>query len=140
MTDAAITERTGSGVGADAPASRVSDFVQLLKPRVMTLVVFTGVVGLLIAPGTLHPVLAAVAVLCIAVGSGAAGAVNMWYDRDIDSVMARTAERPIPTGRVEPGDAPVFSGGLAMFSLVALGLATTRCVPALLAGASLVEH
>src|SRR3546814_21126055 len=64
--------------------SRVSDFVQLLKPRVLTLVVVTGVVGLLIAPGALHPVLAAVAVLCIAVGSGAAGAVNMWYDRDIE--------------------------------------------------------
>src|SRR3546814_7897410 len=104
----------------------------------MTLVVFTGVVGLLIAPGTLHPVLAAVAVLCIAVGSGAAGAVNMWYDRDIDSVMARTAERPIPTGRVEPGDALVFGGVLAMFSVALLGLATTWVAAGLLAGAILV--
>ena len=72
----------------------VGDYIAILKPRVMSLVVFTGFVGLFLAPGHLHPVLAAVAVLCIAVGAGASGAINMWYDRDIDAVMRRTAGRP----------------------------------------------
>ena len=81
---------TVQGKTAFAVDSRVQDFFQLLKPRVMSLVVFTGLVGLLLAPGSLHPVLAGVALLCIAVGAGAAGAINMWYDRDIDAKMQRT--------------------------------------------------
>jgi protoheme IX farnesyltransferase len=105
-------------------SSEVRDWVALLKPRVMTLVVFTGLVGLLVAPGSLHPVLGAVAVLCIAVGAGAAGAINMWYDRDIDAVMRRTATRPIPAGRIEPGAALGYGIILSVASVVVLGLAT----------------
>ena len=120
-----------------APVSGVGDFVQLLKPRVMSLVVFTGVVGLVIAPGALHPVLAIIAVLCIAIGSGAAGAINMWYDRDIDAIMERTARRPIPAGRVAPNDALVFGGLLALLSVGLLGLATNWVAGGLLASAIL---
>ena len=80
----------------------------------MTLVVFTGLIGLLIAPGHLHPVLAFTAVLCIAVAAGACGAINMWYDRDIDAVMRRTRNRPIPAGRIEPGAALGFGVTLAV--------------------------
>ena len=105
-------------------SSEVRDWVALLKPRVMTLVVFTGLVGLLVAPGSLHPVLSAVAILCIAVGAGAAGAINMWYDRDIDAVMRRTATRPIPAGRVEAGAALGYGITLGAASVVVLGLAT----------------
>ena len=78
----------------------VGDYLALLKPRVMSLVIFTALVGLLIAPGGIHPVLGAVAILCIAVGAGASGALNMWYDADIDAIMSRTARRPIPGWRL----------------------------------------
>jgi len=128
-------ERRGGTVAEQV--SGVGDFVQLLKPRVMSLVVFTGVVGLVIAPGALHPVLAIVAILCIAVGSGAAGAINMWYDRDIDAVMERTAKRPIPAGRVTPDDALVFGGLLSLFSVGLLGLTTNWVAAGLLAAAIL---
>ena len=83
----------------------VGDYLALLKPRVMSLVVFTALVGLVIAPGHLHPVLAFTALLCIAVGAGASGALNMWYDADIDALMTRTRGRPIPQGRVTPAEA-----------------------------------
>ena len=107
MSDRLIT--TGAaGPLAFAGESDVRDFVALLKPRVMSLVVFTGAVGLYLAPGHLHPVLAAIAILCIAVGAGAAGAINMWYERDIDAVMTRTRERPIPAGRMDPAEALAF--------------------------------
>ena len=99
----------------------------------MSLVVFTGLVGLVIAPGAIHPVIAAMAVLCIAVGSGAAGAINMWYDRDIDAVMARTAHRPIPTGRVAPGEALGFGVFLAVASVAMMGLMVNWVAGALLA-------
>ncbi len=122
---------------SEAPAefanSTVGDWIALLKPRVMTLVVFTGVVGLLVAPGHLHPVLAIAAVLCIAVGAGAAGAINMWYDRDIDAVMRRTASRPIPAGRIEPGEALGFGVVLAVASVLVMGLATNAAAAAALA-------
>src|SRR3954447_529914 len=78
----------------------VADYIALLKPRVMSLVIFTALVGLVIAPGHVHPVLAFTSLLCIAVGAGASGALNMWYESDIDALMTRTANRPIPRGRV----------------------------------------
>ena len=106
------------------------DYLKLLKPRVMSLVVFSGLAGLLLAPGTIHPILAVVAVLCIAVGSGAAGAINMWYDRDIDAVMERTKLRPIPNGRIAPGDALGFGIVLAVGSVAIMGL--TVSIPAAL--------
>ena len=122
----------------EAPAAAIScaevgDFVALLKPRVMSLVVFTGFAGLLVAPGAIHPLLAAVAVLCIAVGAGAAGAINMWYDRDIDAVMARTCKRPIPAGRVQPAEALAFGVVLSLFSVMLMGLALNWTAAVLLA-------
>ena len=117
----------------DIDASSVGDWIALLKPRVMTLVVFTGIVGLIVAPGQLHPVLAFTAVLCIAVGAGAAGAINMWYDRDIDAVMRRTARRPIPAGRILPGEALGFGVFLAVASVLVMGLATNLAAAAGLA-------
>ena len=111
----------------------VGDYVALLKPRVMSLVVFTGCVGLYLAPGHIHPILAMVAVLCIAVGAGASGAINMWYDRDIDAVMKRTQDRPIPAGRMAPGDALGFGCVLAAASVFVMGLAVNWAAAGLLA-------
>lgn len=108
---------TYSTLKSDATAV---DYWQLLKPRVMSLVVFTGLVGLLLAPGTIHPVIALAAILCIAVGSGAAGAINMWFERDIDSLMERTKERPLPTGKIQPGEALGFGVTLALGSVVVM--------------------
>src|ERR1051326_3806786 len=111
----------------------VADYVQILKPRVMSLVVFTGFVGLAVAPGHLHPVLAAIAMLCIAVGAGASGAINMWYDRDIDAIMSRTCARPIPAGRVEPAEAAGFGVVLAIASVGLMALAVNLLAAGLLA-------
>ena len=110
-----------------------SDYFALLKPRVMSLVVFTALVGLAVAPGSLHPVTAFTALLCIAVGAGAAGALNMWYDADIDAVMTRTSSRPIPAGRVKPGEALAFGLTLAGFSVMTLGVLVNVYAAALLA-------
>ena len=111
----------------------VGDYVEILKPRVMSLVVFTGFVGLAVAPGHLHPVLEMVAVLCIAVGAGASGAINMWYDRDIDAVMRRTASRPLPAGRMLPGEALGFGVVLAAGAVAVMGLAVNWLAAELLA-------
>ena len=111
----------------------VGDFFQLMKPRVMSLVVFTALVGLVAAPGHIHPVLAVIAILCIAVGAGASGALNMWYDADIDAKMARTAGRPIPRGRVTADEALTFGIVLAAFSVMTLGLIVNAVAGALLA-------
>jgi heme o synthase len=100
----------------------VEDYLALLKPRVMSLVVFTALVGLMIAPAPVHPVIGFASLLCIAIGAGAAGALNMWYDADVDAVMKRTRERPIPSGRVQPGEALAFGMTLAAGSVVVLGL------------------
>jgi protoheme IX farnesyltransferase len=116
-----------------AAAAGVAEYLEILKPRVMVLVVFTGLVGLSLAPGHLHPVLAAVAVLCIAVGAGSAGAINMWYDRDIDALMRRTARRPLPTGRMMPGEALGFGVVLGAGAVVVMGLALNSVAAALLA-------
>jgi heme o synthase len=100
------------------------DFYELLKPRVMQLVVFTALVGLVIAPGTINPFIALVAVIAIAIGGGASGALNMWYDADIDAVMSRTKSRPIPSGRIASNDVLVFGVVLSVLSVMTLGLAT----------------
>jgi protoheme IX farnesyltransferase len=121
----------------ETEGARVSDFLQLLKPRVMSLVVFSGAAGMIAAPGHLHPLLAAVAVLCIAVGAGAAGAINMWYDRDIDALMSRTCHRPIPAGRVEPAEAAGFGVVLAIGAVALMGLAVSWLAAGLLAMAIL---
>ncbi|MGH7034068.1 MAG: heme o synthase [Stellaceae bacterium] len=121
---------------AAAPASgsaAVGDYIALLKPRVMSLVVFTGWAGLYLAPGHLNPVLSFTAVLCIAVAAGAAGAINMWYDRDIDAVMERTRNRPLPAGRMTPGNALGFGAVLAVASVLMMGLALNLVAAALLA-------
>jgi len=115
------------------PGAAVADYVEILKPRVMSLVTFTGLVGLVVAPGHLHPVLAAVAVLCIAVGAGAAGAINMWYERDIDALMRRTAGRPLPAGRMMPGEALGFGAVLATGAVLVMGLAANWVAAELLA-------
>jgi protoheme IX farnesyltransferase len=106
--------------------ARLPDFVALMKPRVMALAVFTAIVGLAIASGHLDPLLAAIAIIGIAVGAGAAGALNMWYDADIDAVMARTARRPIPRGRISRAEALVF--GLAL-PAVPLRLSRSQSYP-----------
>ena len=111
----------------------VGDYIELMKPRVMSLVVFTALVGLIVAPVPMHPVMTFTALLCIAVGAGAAGALNMWYDADIDARMARTAGRPIPRGRVTPGEVAGFGFTLAVFSVVSLGLLVNVLAAALLA-------
>ncbi|MBL0929272.1 MAG: protoheme IX farnesyltransferase [Alphaproteobacteria bacterium] len=111
-----------------------ADFVALLKPRVMSLVVFTGLVGLMLAPNSaLHPFEAAVAILCIAVGAGAAGAINMWYDRDIDALMSRTKDRPIPAGAVDADEALAFGIVLSIASVVTMTLVANLAAGALLA-------
>ena len=124
-------ELTAGAAPIDGPA--IGDFVALLKPRVMSLVVFTAAAGMVLAPGALHPVLAAIAMLCIAVGAGAAGAINMWYDRDIDAVMVRTSARPLPAGRMTPGDALGFGAVLGVGSVSVMALAVNWTAAALLA-------
>jgi heme o synthase len=109
------------------------DFLALTKPRVMTLVVFTGLCGLLVAPVPLHPVLAFTAILCIALGAGAAAALNQWYEADIDALMKRTAARPLPAGRMEREAALHFGVGLAFFSVLLMGVATNWFAAAILA-------
>ena len=111
----------------------VADYFALLKPRVMSLVIFTALVGIVAAPGSIHPWLAAVALLAIAVGAGAAGALNMWYDADIDAVMQRTRSRPVPRGAILPGEALGFGLTLAVGSVLALGLLVNAVAGALLA-------
>jgi protoheme IX farnesyltransferase len=111
----------------------VEDYVALLKPRVMSLVVFTALVGLLVAPGHVHPVIGFTALLCIAIGAGASGALNMWYDADIDAVMTRTLRRPIPAGRVQPGEALAFGSLLAVGSVLVFGVLVNWFAAALLA-------
>ena len=111
----------------------VGDYLELMKPRVMSLAVFTALVGLLIAPIHPHPVIAFTALICIAVGAGAAGALNMWYDADIDALMERTSARPVPAGRVAPGEALAFGVTLAVGSVVVLGLLVNVIAAALLA-------
>jgi protoheme IX farnesyltransferase len=124
---------SGAGRRAEPSLAGAGDYLALMKPRVMSLVVFTALVGLAVAPGHIHPVIAFTALLCIAVGAGAAGALNMWFDADIDAVMTRTARRPVPMGRVQPGEALAFGLTLAAFAVTVLGLLINVLAAALLA-------
>ncbi len=133
-SEALLAIRPGIDLGAEP-----RDWFALLKPRVVSLVVFTGLIGLLIAPGHLNPVLGMAAILCIAVAAGAAGAINMWYDRDIDAIMRRTARRPIPVGRITPDQALCFGVVLATASVGVMGLAT-NAVAALVLAASILFY
>lgn len=112
------------------------DYFSLLKPRVMSLVVFTAAVGLFMAPGSIHPYLAVISILAIAIGAGASGAFNMWYDRDIDAMMSRTSNRPIPAGKILQEDVLFFSIFLTLFSIGFLGLASNWVAAFLLGFAS----
>lgn len=116
----------------------VSDFFSLLKPKVMSLVIFTGFVGMWVAPGLneLHPFLAATAMLCLALNAGAAGAINMWFDRDIDAIMNRTKNRPIPLGKIHPDDALFFGGFFTLMTVVVMGLALNWVAAGILAFAN----
>ena len=110
-----------------------SDFIALLKPRVMSLVIFTGAIGLLMAPGSMNPVLAFTAVLLLAIGAGASGALNMWYDADIDARMNRTQSRPVPAGRMDAGEALGFGITLSVASVTIMGLVVNWVAASLLA-------
>tara|TARA_R110002074_G_scaffold108107_1_gene233484 strand:- start:13 stop:972 length:960 start_codon:yes stop_codon:yes gene_type:complete len=135
MSDSSITTSTINGtrsvpdIGMAAPA----DYFELLKPRVMSLVIFTGLVGLVVAPGAINPVIAFTALLCVAIGAGASGALNMWYDADIDLKMKRTANRPVPSGRVTSGEAFGFGITLSIGSVLTMGLAVNWVAAGLLA-------
>jgi heme o synthase len=131
MADAAFSVTTGTAE-ADL-GGEIADYVALMKPRVMFLVVFTALVGLVAAPVSLHPVLAIASLICIAAGAGAAGALNMWYDADIDAAMARTAARPIPRGHIAPEEARSFGAVLAVGSVICLGLMANWLAAGLLA-------
>jgi protoheme IX farnesyltransferase len=133
MTDTLSADRVDARAQAQPGFADVADYVALLKPRVMSLVVFTALVGLVRAPGDLHPVLGFTALLCIAIGAGAAGSLNMWWDADIDAKMTRTRARPIPAGRIAPGEALAFGLVLAVFSVTLLGLFVGELAAALLA-------
>ncbi|MCX7301996.1 MAG: heme o synthase [Rhodobacterales bacterium] len=127
MTDASLQSVTTTGEAG------MGDYFALLKPRVMSLVIFTAFVGLCVAPVHVHPFIGFVAILCIAVGAGASGALNMWWDSDIDGLMRRTAKRPIPAGKVTPEEALGLGIALSGFSVVLLWLATNALAAALLA-------
>ena len=105
-----------------AQESSVSDYISLLKPRVMALAIFTSICGLYLAPGNLHPFLSLTAIICISIGAGASGAINMWYDRDIDGKMERTKKRAIPMGKIDPANVLGFGVILAIISVLVLGL------------------
>src|SRR5213594_881941 len=117
---AELAGNRASSVDQGPSLASVGDYVTLMKPRVMSLVVFTALVSVMIAPGHVHPVIGFTALLCIAVGAGAAGALNMWYDADIDAVMRRTSNRPIPRGRIAPGEALAFGIVLAAFASLSI--------------------
>ncbi|TIN58120.1 MAG: protoheme IX farnesyltransferase [Mesorhizobium sp.] len=120
-------------VGFRMSEATAGDFFALLKPRVMSLVVFTAFVGMVAAPVAINPLLAVIAILAIAIGAGASGALNMWYDADIDAVMTRTASRPVPAGRVTPGEALSFGLVLSALSVMTLGVLINWLSAALLA-------
>ena len=131
MTTAGANAQSAESLKLLEPS--VGDFVTLMKPRVMTLVILTAVAGMLVAPGPIHPVIGLIAIIAISFGAGASGALNMWYDADIDENMARTAARPIPRGRVTPNEALQFGGVLSVISVLTLGVLVNWVAGALLA-------
>ena len=134
MTDQPINATSGSAaVSPPLHDAAVKDFIELLKPRVMSLVVFTGFAGMMVAPGSIHPVIAAIAILCTAIATGASGAINMWFERDLDAKMERTKNRPLPGGRMEPEAALAFGCVLAGGSVMVMGLGVNWAAAALLA-------
>src|SRR5262245_31741411 len=130
VTSVATTERAAFG---RATLARAADYCELMKPRVMSLVVFTAMVGLLTAPDPVAPAIGVLTIVCIALGAGAAGALNMWYDADIDAVMSRTASRPIPQGRLRRGEALAFGLTFAVSSVMLLALLVGALAAVLLA-------
>src|SRR5581483_2746265 len=132
-SESAELRQSAAGLGPALSTAEVGDYVALLKPRVMSLVVFTALVGIVLAPAHVNPVIGFTALLCIAVGAGASGALNMWYDADIDAKMSRTANRPIPAGRMLPGEALGFGLTLAAGSVIVLGLLVSLVAAGLLA-------
>lgn len=133
MSDVFAQGEGGENCAKQADIASAQDYFDLLKPRVMSLVIFTGLVGIVLAPGSLHPVLAFTALLCIAVGAGASGALNMWYDADIDAKMRRTIGRPIPAGRMERQEALAFGIVLSAFSVGVMGVLINWLAAGLLA-------
>ena len=131
--DVSVVDHNAIDLGPRISEADVSDYIALLKPRVMSLVIFTALVGLVIAPGHVHPVLAFTSLLCIAVGAGASGALNMALEGDIDALMTRTANRPIPRGRVTRPEALAFGMTLAFFSVMTLGILVNWIAGSLLA-------
>ena len=130
----AIAQRQDAGLGAaDLAGGAPADYVSLLKPRVMSLVILTALAGLVAAPNHVHPVIGFAALLAISVGAGASGALNMWYDRDIDAIMSRTRTRAIPSGRIAPREALAFGLTLATFAVFTLGVVTNWLAAGLLA-------
>ena len=133
-----MTDIRSTDLGVAAAEPGFADYVALLKPRVMSLVVFTALVGLLVAPVPVHPVVGFAAIVFIALGAGASGALNMWWDADIDRIMKRTSRRPIPSGAVQPGEALGLGLGLSFLSVIMLGLAAVAALgTALRAGEAL---
>lgn len=128
-----------NGEGARASLAGPSDYLALLKPRVMSLVVFTALAAMIAAPGDVHPVIAVISLLCVAVGAGASGALNQWFDADIDAVMTRTRTRPIPAGVISRQSALEFGATLAFFSVFTMGFAVGY-VPALLLAATIAFY
>lgn len=128
-----ITYSSDEGSLAASRQASAGDYFALLKPRVMSLVLFTGLIGVIVAPGTIHPAMAVIALICIAVGAGASGAMNMWFDADIDAVMERTQQRPVPKGRITPQEALTFGLFLSAASVFTMGLLVNLAAAGLLA-------
>ena len=133
MTDITAADQRSEPARFVISEATVSDYFALLKPRVMSLVVFTALVGMMVTPDHVHPVIGFASLLCITIGAGAAGALNMWYDADIDAVMSRTAQRPIPAGNILPREALAFGMTLAVGSIAVLGLVANWLAASLLA-------
>jgi protoheme IX farnesyltransferase len=130
---AMVETDTVAQTGVHLSEATPGDFFALMKPRVMSLVIFTALVGMVAAPVSINPFIAVIAILAIAVGAGASGALNMWYDADVDAMMSRTASRPVPSGRVSPGEALVFGLVLSALSVMTLGVLVDWLAAALLA-------